>query len=215
MFFSNNNVNKEVDSLYPRDGQFPSKLSFADNLIVLIKRILPYSNFSSRPYSTVSAFSTLTFSYPASKFSKRNIIRASSYHPFQNVHRNPNPPLLPRLPHHHTPRYLPPQMQLSANQIPILPRNNNALHTPRKHLPSCNPHEKPETSYINLLKEKLKLQVRFLEQTIGFPDPAGEGWGKFWKRLGEEGRELFVKVWSLQGEVQWVGEEMAMRRGVW
>lgn len=80
--------------------------------------------------------------------------------------------------------------------------------------PSCNPHEEPDISYINLLKSKLKLQVRFLEQTVGFPDPAGDEWGGFWKGLDVERRGLFVKVWSLEGEVEWVGEEVVRKKGV-
>lgn len=78
---------------------------------------------------------------------------------------------------------------------------------------SCSPAEAGEFNHIELLQQKLKLQIAFLEQTVGFPDPVEALWEGFLKRLDEEARGLFVQVWSLQGEIEWISEEGMMREG--
>ncbi len=77
---------------------------------------------------------------------------------------------------------------------------------------SCTPAstETVESYQIRILLEQLSSRTDFLKQTTGFPDPSSPEWQGFWKRLDKGTRDLFIEVWSLQGEIEWLHEESVM-----
>ena len=77
-----------------------------------------------------------------------------------------------------------------------------------------DPAETRASHQVHLLSEQIRLRIQYLRDVLGdFPDSEEGAWEEFWRGLDEGAKELFMEIWSLEGEREWLVEE-GMREGV-